>query len=124
MDKGKNNKFEELEIWKESMQLVTDIYQLFKDCKDFSFKDQIQRAAVSIPSNIAEGYERQSNKEFVRFLYIAKGSSGELRTQIYIAVKLKYIDQKSGNNIIETVSKISSMIYRLIEYRSNLENNH
>ena len=77
--------FEDLEVWKNAMQLVVVIYAEFKENKDYGFKDQIQRAAVSIPSNIAEGYERQTNKEFIQFLYIAKGSSAELQTQLYIA---------------------------------------
>lgn len=67
-------KFEDLEIWKEGMRLCTSIYEHLKDCRDFSLKDQMQRASVSIPSNIAEGFERRTNKDFIRFLYIAKGS--------------------------------------------------
>lgn len=65
--------FEELDIWKEGIELSIAIYDLLKDCRDYSFKDQIQWASVSISSNIAEGYERQTDKELVHFLYIAKG---------------------------------------------------
>jgi four helix bundle protein len=72
--------FEDLAVWKESMQLATEVYSLLINCKDYGLKDQIQRAAVSIPSNIAEGFERQSNKEFIHYLFIAKGSCGELHT--------------------------------------------
>ena len=85
---GKIEKFEDLEVWKESISLATEIYTILKGCKDFSLKDQMQRAVVSISSNIAEGFERNSNKEFIQFLYFAKASCGELRTQLYIASKI------------------------------------
>ena len=94
------HKFEDLNVWKEAMQLTVDIYKQLFACKDYGFKDQIQRAAVSIPSNIAEGYDRQTNKEFIQFLFIAKGSCAELRTQLYLAIALKYIDNESGNLLI------------------------
>lgn len=118
MGKKKTNRFEDLDVWKEAMQLAVRIYDNVKNCKDYSFRDQIQRAAVSVPSNIAEGFERQTNKEFVRFLYIAKGSSGELRTHLYLAISLKYINEEIGTKFIKTAEKISAMLYRLIEYRS------
>lgn len=120
MEKKKINKFEDLEVWKEAMQLTTKIYEVFKNCKDFSFRDQIQRASVSVPSNISEGFERQTNKEFIRFLYIAKGSCGELRTQLYLAVTFDYIEEDIGKQLIETAEKISAMLYKLIEYRSKI----
>ncbi|WP_221394023.1 four helix bundle protein [Dyadobacter sp. NIV53] len=109
--------FEDLMIWKESMRFSVEIYQLFKDSRDFGFIDQIQRASVSVPSNIAEGFERQTDKEFVQFLFIAKGSNGELRTQLYLAIELKYIDKKIGIEMIERARKISSMIQNLIKVR-------
>ena len=96
MDK-KIEKFEDLNVWREGMELTVEIYKLLKDCQDFSLRDQMQRSAVSIPSNIAEGYERNSNKDFIRFLYIAKLSSGELRTQLYISQKIGLIP-----NLIKT----------------------
>jgi len=111
--------FEELDIWKESMQVALQIYTLFKECKDFGFKDQVQRSAVSVPSNIAEGFERQTDKEFVQFLYIAKGSCGELRTQIYLALKLSYIEKTAGKKLIEQTKQVSSKISKLISYRKN-----
>lgn len=112
-------KFEDLDVWKESMRLSLSIYSVLKDCKDFGLKDQMQRASVSIPSNIAEGFERQTNKEFIQFLYIAKGSCGELRTQLYLASSLCYVTKEESTNLIEQASKISKMIYKLILYRQD-----
>jgi four helix bundle protein len=110
-------KFEDLEVWKESMKLARTVYHEFSSIKDFGFKDQIQRSSVSIPSNIAEGYERQSNKEFIQFLYIAKGSCSELRTQIYLAIALRFIEEDRGMKLLETSRKISAMLYKLIKTR-------
>ncbi|MDR0834051.1 MAG: four helix bundle protein [Candidatus Symbiothrix sp.] len=114
------NGFEDLFVWKESMVLTTSIYEQLKLCKDYGLKDQMQRAAVSIPSNIAEGFERQTNKEFVQFLYISKGSCAELRTQLYIAIKLNYISQKDGMELIKMAEGISKMLYKLIVYRKKI----
>ena len=80
--------FEELEVWKRACNLAVEVYFTFKDSKEYGLKDQMNRAAVSIPSNIAEGSERNTNPDFIRFLHIAKGSSAELRTQLYIAEKI------------------------------------
>ena len=113
--------FEDLEVWKNAMQLVVAVYAEFKESKDYGFKDQIQRASVSIPSNIAEGYERQSNKEFIQFLFIAKGSSGELQTQLYLAQKLNYITKDKAKELIDKSKKVSSMIYNLINYRKTIK---
>ena len=92
----KIEKFEDLIVWKDAMRLVVEVYEQMKECRDFGFKDQIQRSSVSIPSNIAEGYERQSNKEFIQYLYIAKGSCGELRTQLYLAINIRLMDKEKG----------------------------
>jgi four helix bundle protein len=119
MEEKNYQSFEDLLIWKESMRLSVEIYQLFKECRDFGFKDQIQRASVSVPSNIAEGFERQTDKEFVQFLFIAKGSNGELRKQLYLAIELKFIEKKPGLEMIEKAKKISSMIQNLIKVRRN-----
>ncbi len=110
-------RFEDLLIWQRSMDFVIAIYNNFGSLKDFGFRDQIQRASVSIPSNIAEGFERDSNKEYVRFLFIARGSSGECRTFIYLAKKLKYIDEETADNLLNEIKQISSMIYGLIKTR-------
>ena len=113
----KIEKFEDLEVWKQSMKLARAIYSEFYPVKDYGFKDQIQRASVSVPSNIAEGNERQSNKEFIQFLFIAKSFCGELRTQIYLAIDLKYIEKKRGMELLESSRKISAMLYKLIKTR-------
>ncbi len=84
-------RFEELEVWKRSARLSADLYKALCDLKDFGFRDQITRAGLSIPSNIAEGYERGTDKEMANFLNYAKGSAGELRTQIYIGMDIGYI---------------------------------
>jgi len=114
---GKIEKFEDLLVWQESMDLVEEIYTTLKDCKDFSFRDQIQRAVVSVPSNISEGFDRQTNKEFIQFLFIAKGSLAEVRTQLHLAKRLNYIDHQKTDLLVENTRKISAMLYKLIQIR-------
>jgi len=109
--------FEDLEIWKEGMRISVKVYEILKNCKDYGLKDQMQRAAVSIPSNIAEGFERQTNKEFIQFLYIAKGSCGELRTQLYLAKELKIITTEDFNLLLSKLKQLSSMISNFIKTR-------
>ena len=113
----KIEKFEDLRVWQAGMDLSVQIYETLQKSKAYGLKNQMQRAAVSIPSNISEGFERNSNKEFIYFLFIAKGSCAELRTQLYLAKDLKIIDIVSSNDLIESTRKISSMLYRLIETR-------
>jgi len=112
--------FEDLEVWQEGMKLVEETYAEFKDCKDFALLSQIRRSAISIPSNIAEGYERQTNKEFIRYLYIASGSCGEFRTQLLLAMSLKYLEDTVGKEMIKRSTKLSSMINNLIKSRENM----
>ena len=114
---NKIEKFEDLEVWKESMRLALEIYTNFKTSKDYGLKNQIQRSAVSIPSNIAEGYERGSNKEYIQFLNYSKGSCAELRTQLYIAKRNGELKKSISNKYIETTQKISAMLYKLIKVR-------
>jgi four helix bundle protein len=113
----KHGSFEDLEVWKLSMRLSLAIYELFKECRDYGFKDQIQRACVSVPANIAEGDERQTNKEAVQFLYVARGSSAEVRTFLYLAIELKYVPKDKSLDMIDQYKKVSAMLYRLIERR-------
>ena len=97
------------------MRLAQKLYQLVKDSKYYSLRDQIQRAAISIPSNIAEGFERNYSKDYIRFLFIAKGSAGELRTQLYLAIEIGVIKKDIGHELINNSRKISSMLYKLIQ---------
>ena len=113
----KIGKFEDLQVWKEGMLLATKIYTSLVNCSDFGLRDQMQRAAVSVPSNIAEGYERNSNKEFIQYLFIAKGSCAELRTQIYLAIKIGILNESIGNELLELTKKISAMLMNLIKTR-------
>lgn len=107
--------FEEIQIWKDAKTLAIEIYSIdFK--KDFGFKDQIQRAAVSIMSNIAEGFERGSNREFTKFLSYSKGSAGEVRSLISLALDLRYIDEKLFNQVFEQCVNISKQISNFIKY--------
>ena len=115
--KRKIEKFEDLEVWRKSVRLSIQIYQELKGCKDYGLRDQIQRSAVSVPSNIAEGYERNTNKEYIQFLYIAKGSCGELRTQLYIAGELGIISKERTKELIGVTKEISAMLYKLIKTR-------
>ena len=110
-------KFEDLDVWKESVVLSVKIYKHFSEIKDYGFRDQIQRSAVSVPSNIAEGYDCKSNKEYIRFLYISRGSCAELRTQLIIAKELEYLSEPESNELINKTRKISAMLYNLIQMR-------
>ena len=111
--------FESLDVWKKGCRLAVDIYKRFSGCRDYGFRDQICRAAISIPSNIAEGYERNSVKDFIRFLNIAKGSNGELRTQLYIAKELDFIENQDFNLFLKETKEIPSMLTGLIKSLRN-----
>ena len=102
--------FEDLEVWQRGCRLTVDIFKAFASCKNFGFKDQIQRAALSIPSNIAEGSERGSSKDFAHFLNIAKGSCGELRTQLYISRKLELITKPTFDTAVKESKELSAML--------------
>ncbi len=112
---GGYQSFESLNIWQESMNLCKEGYTLLGRCIDFSLRDQIQRCAVSIPSNISEGFELHTNKAFIRHLFIAKGSCRELRTQLLIAIHQQYIEAGKGHILIDKAKKILSMIYQFIK---------
>jgi len=108
-------KFEDILIWQKAKLLTLDCYRITKNLKDYSFKDQMQRACVSVMNNIAEGYERQTTKEFQQFLYIARGSCGEIRSMLYLALDLKYISQNEFNDLYSKSIEISKMIFGLIK---------
>ncbi|SOE22061.1 four helix bundle protein [Spirosomataceae bacterium TFI 002] len=109
--------FEDLTVYQNGLSLAIELYKKLATCKDYSLKDQICRSAVSIPSNIAEGFEREYNQEFIRFLRISKGSSGELRTQIYIAEGIGILDSETAQDLISKCKHISSMLRNLIKTR-------
>jgi four helix bundle protein len=102
--------FEDLEVWQRGCRHAVEIFRKFASCKNFSLKDQIQRAALSVPSNIAEGAERGSNKDFAHFLNFSKGSCGELRTQLYIAQKLDFISKTAFDQLIAASKELSAML--------------
>lgn len=107
----KINSFEEIIAWQKAKELNLVVYKNFKNCRDFSFRDQIQRASVSVMNNIAEGFERGGNKEFRNFLFIAKGSCAEVRSMLDLALALKYIDElefKKAYNLAVEISKMLS----------------
>jgi four helix bundle protein len=105
--------FEDLEVWQRGCRLSVAIFEGFENCKRFTLRDQIERAGFSIPSNIAEGAERGSSKDFAHFLNFSKGSCGELRTQLYIARKLNELDKSSFDFLIQESREISAMLQGL-----------
>ena len=109
--------FEQLDVWKRASRLACDTYKALANCKDYGFKDQVTRSAVSIPSNIAEGMERDSQAEQARFLYYAKGSAGELVTQVYIGIQIGLIKKESGLKLVTESKEVASMIAALIKIR-------
>lgn len=118
--------FEELDIWKMSSDVAIDIYKISnneKFSRDFGLRNQIRRAVVSISSNIAEGFEIHNNNDFIRFLRIAKGSSGETKSQLYIALQLSYLSPKEYTVINEKLLTISLTIGKLIKYLLTKKNN-
>ena len=115
--------FEDLRIWQEARGLIKEIYSTFGVSspaeKDYGFRDQVQRASVSIMNNIAEGFERNSDAEFARFLTIAKGSCGEVRSLLYTAQDLKYISDKDAEKLRDVSISISKGIYTLTKHLKN-----
>lgn len=101
--------FEELEVWKRGCQVAVRMYELSRDWRDFGLRDQMRRAAISIPSNIAEGAERGGN-DFVRFLRVARGSAAELRTQCYIASRIGVLPTNKAHEIEAELKAISKML--------------
>lgn len=116
--------FEDLEIWQKARELNKLVFKITckeKFSKDFSIKDQIKRAAGSVMDNIAEGFERDGNKEFVNFLTISKGSCGEVRSQLYRALDFEYITQEEFNTLTNETVSLSERIGKLISYLKNTE---
>ena len=116
---GKFNSFEEINSWLKARQFNKRVYEItdnqnFK--RDFDLVRQIRRASISISSNIAEGFERNTDKEFIHFLYIAKASAGEVRSQLYLASDLNYIEKVEFEELFKNVSDISKLISGFIKY--------
>jgi len=105
--------FKDLEVWKKSCKLVVKLYNLLRDCRDYGLKNQMLRASISIPSNIAEGSERNSIPDFQRFLNIAKGSAAELRTQVYISQEVNVFSKSDAKELIQELKSISKMLQAL-----------
>ena len=115
--------FEELRVWQDARVLVNDIYKTMSNCKDFGFKDQLQRAAVSIMNNIAEGSESGSDSFFVRYLKISKASCGEVRSMLFLCEDLQYCSVEASITLRNKTILISSSIQKLIEYLNKYNNN-
>jgi four helix bundle protein len=110
MEKKRIENFEDLRVWQKGIELVKQVYFLTaaeKLSKDFGLRDQLQRSAVSVPTNIAEGFERSSRKEYIRFLFIAKGSAGEVRSLLRVALELNFIDQVRYNDLRASLLELS-----------------
>ena len=107
--------FETLRVWQQSRNFVNAIYDIMESVRDYGFRDQIQRAAVSIMNNIAEGSESGSDAKYVYFLQISRGSCSEVRSMLYLCLDRKIIDQLTFDHLKTEAISISNQIYRLIE---------
>lgn len=108
-------KFEDIIAWQKAQDLAAEIYTVFGDLKDYGFKDQITRAAVSISNNIAEGFDRSSDADFSKFLYYSTGSCSEVRSMLYLALKLSFIDNNTKSDLIDKTHEISKILKGLIK---------
>lgn len=118
-ESGKVKEFEDLRVFQEARKLTTEIYTITKSPefrRDRELISQIRRAAVSVMSNIAEGFERNGNREFIQFLYVAKGSCGEVRGQLIVAYDQKYVDKETAARIGKQCKLVSAMLKKLIDY--------
>lgn len=116
----KVERFEDLEVWKESRVLVSMVYAAVKEKgalrRDYRFRDQITAAAISVMSNIAEGFCRRTNREFVQFLFIAKGSCAEVQSLLYAALDQRYLSQKEFDTIYQQTDLVARLLSRLLSY--------
>ena len=117
---AKLNSFEEIIAWQKARELNAEIYRITNNneifTRDYGLRDQMRRASVSISSNIAEGFEREAKKEFIRFLYIAKASAGEFRSQLYLASDLGYISNEEFQSLNLKINDISKLLSGFIKY--------
>ena len=112
-------RFEQLDVWKRASRLSCDIYKATETIQNWGFKDQITRSGLSVPSNIAEGEERETSKEKTRFLYYAKGSLGELVTQLYIGIEIGYLNKTSSMDMIKEAKELAKIIGSLIRNKES-----
>jgi four helix bundle protein len=113
--------YKNLEAWKLSKSLCVEVYRETRQCKDYGYRDQLTRSALSIPSNIAEGTARISDRETLQFLSIARGSAAELETQVLIGQEIGYINQELAENWTQSLQRIQKLLFGLIKrYRTNL----
>jgi len=120
----KINRFEDLEIWQEARELCKIIYEITSASpfsQDFKFRDQVRASAGSIMDNIAEGYDRGGNKEFIQFLSVSRGSAAELRSQSYRAFDVKYITENQLDELLKRTDVISRKIYNLMQHLKNTD---
>ncbi len=108
-------KFEDILVWQKSQDLAVAIYKIFSQSKDFGFRDQIRRASVSISNNIAEGFDRSSNADFKRFLYFALASNSEVRSMLYLAERLNYLNKPESKELISITNEVSKMLYSFMK---------
>ena len=108
-------KFEDIVVWQKSQDIAVKIYGHFPNAPDFGFRDQITRASVSISNNIAEGFERNSNPDFKRFLYFAVASNSEVKSMLYLSKRLNFLNNKEANSLIQDSNEITKMLYGLIK---------
>jgi len=119
---GKINRFEDIQAWQKARKLNKDIYDITNNShlsKDFSLRDQIRRASVSIMANIAEGFGRRSKKEFSNFLNMSHGSAAEVQCHLYVALDQNYISQQDFQVLYDTVDEVSKMIQGFMKYLNN-----
>lgn len=118
MEKKRIESFEDLRVWQKGIELVKQVYILTKDgelSRDFGLRDQLRRASVSIPTNIAEGFERYSRKEYVNFLNIAKGSAGEVRSLLRVALEVGYLEKPIYDQLYNQTVELSRMLFTQIQ---------
>ena len=117
---AKLNSFEEIIAWQKARELNAEIYKITIEnalfSKDYGLRDQMRRASISVSSNIAEGFERETTKEFIRFLYIAKASAGEFRSQLYLALDLGYLSNEEFNSLSLKINDISKLLSGFLKY--------
>lgn len=120
---GKITGLEDIEVWQNARVTAKTIYSMTEKWKDFSLRDQMRRAAVSIMANIAEGYARGGNKEFVQFMFISKASASELQSHLYLSLDLSYISQDNFNTIYEQLDKVQRKLSSFIKVLRNNSKN-